>query len=189
MMLHILVELNIPALLLDKLLQAEKQAGLVRIRSFPEPSSMTGAAKTSLIVRREPLALVQNAESTYPRTAAWMKQGIEEVMGDFIWRAPCRILIAVPAVEALLFRRPDAIARAYGPVSGHLLEIGLISPRDALIKLDPNIEPDQVSLNIINELDETDIAALRAESPVRELLEFVEELQRDGVLATAAVGP
>jgi hypothetical protein len=188
-MLHILVELNTPASLLAKVLQAEQHAGLVRIRSFPEPSSMTASAKTLLIVRREPVAVVQNAESTYPRTAAWMRQDIEEVMGDIIWRAPFRILIAVPAVEALLFRRPDAIARAYGPVSEHLLEVGLISPRDALMKLDQNISTDQISLNIIKELDDADIAALRAESPARELLEFVEELQRDGALAAAAVGP
>ncbi len=188
MMLHILVELNSPGMILDKLLQAEQQAGLVRIRSFPEPSYMTASARTLLVLRREPVAVVQNAESTYPRKAAWMKQDIEEYMGDFIWRAPFRILIAVPAVEAILFRRPDAIARAYGPVSEHLLEIGLISPRDALMKLGPNLEPDQVSLNIMNELDDTDIAALRTESPARELLEFVEELQRDGVLAAAAVG-
>jgi hypothetical protein len=188
MMLQILVELKIPALLLARVLEAEQQAGLVIVRSYPEPSSMTGSAKMFLAVRREPVAVVQNAESTYPRTAAWMKQGIEEVMWGTPQRAPFRILIAVPAVEALLFLMPDAIARAYGPVSEHLLEIGRISPRDALIKLDPTIEPDQVSLNIINELDETDIADLRGESPVRELLEFVEELQRDGVLATAAVG-
>ncbi len=188
-MLHILVELNIPALLLAKVLQSEQQAGLVKILSYPEPSSMTGSAKAFLLVRREPVAVVQNAESTYPRTAAWIRQGIEEVMGDSIWRAPFRILIAVPAVEALLFRRPDAIARAYGPVSEHVLEVGLISPRDALIKLDPNSSLDQVSLNIMKELDDADVAALRTESPVRELLEFVEELQRDGVLAAAAVAP
>ncbi len=176
-MLHILVESKTPGLLLAKMLEVEQQAALVKILSYPEPSSMTGSAKGFLAVRREPVAVVQNAESTYPRAAAWMRQGIEEVMGDIIWRAPFRILIAVPAVEALLFRRPDAIARAYGPVSEHLLEIGLISPRDALMKLDPYISPDQVSLNIIKELDDADIAALRGESPVRGLLEFVEELQ------------
>ena len=56
------------------------------------------------------------------------------------------------------------------------------------MKLDPNSSPDQVSLNIMKELDDTDIAALRTETPVRELLEFLEELQPNGVSTAAAVG-
>jgi hypothetical protein len=39
-------------------------------------------------------------------------------------------------------------------------------------------------LNIVNVLNDNDVAALRSESPVRELLEFIGELQRDGVLTT-----
>src|SRR5436190_1118602 len=96
---------------------------------------------------------------------------------------------AVPALEALLLRRPDAVARAYGQVSPSRLELGLISPRDAYPKLDPNVSIEQVALTIINELDDADVAALRAESPVLELLEFLGELQRDGVLTAAAAGP
>jgi hypothetical protein len=95
----------------------------------------------------------------------------------------------VPAVDALLFRRPDAVARAYGPVSPSLLELGRISPRDAFPKLDPNVSTEQGALTIINELDDTDAAALRAESPVRELLEFHGELQCDGMVTAAATGP
>ena len=86
MILNIMVESKTPGLLVAKLLQAEQQAGRVKILSYSEPSSMTGSAKGFLAVRREPVAVVQNAESTYPRAAAWMRQGIEEVMGDTIWR-------------------------------------------------------------------------------------------------------
>ena len=91
-------------------------------------------------------------------------------------------------MEALLFRRPDAVARAYGPVSEGLLELGLFSPRNALEKLDPNLARQQAAVKIIEKLDVADIAALREEPPMRELLEFLGELSRDNPVTAAAAG-
>ena len=42
-----------------------------------------------------------------------------------------------------------------------------------------------MAFNLIKELNAGDIDALRAESPIRDLLEFLGELQRDAVLTTA----
>src|SRR5438270_13642053 len=117
MMLHILLETNRAELLLVKLLQAERQAGSVTIRSDAIQTSLYASARTLLIVRREPVAVVLDAESTYPTVADRQRQAAEEVIGEAAWRAPLRILVAVPALEALLFRRPDAVARAYGQVT------------------------------------------------------------------------
>ncbi len=91
-----------------------------------------------------------------------------------------------------MFRRPGVIERVYGPVSESLLELGRISPPDAFQKLNPNVsveQVEQVSRRLIQELDDTDIAALRDEPEVRELLNFLGELQRDGVLMAAAAVP
>jgi hypothetical protein len=188
-MLHILVDSKTAEFLLVKLLQPEQQAGSLQCRFAAPMSSLYASARTLLIVRNEPVAVVLDAESTYPRVAAQQRQAAEEVIGDAAWRAPLRILVAVPAVDALLFRRPDAVARAYGPVPQSLLELGRISPRDAFAKLDSTVSLEQVALKIIHELDDADIAALQAESPMRELLEFLDELQRDGMVAAAASGP
>src|SRR5437016_1395375 len=114
-MLHILVESTTAEILLARFLQTEQQDGSIEIRAVAERSSLYGAAQAVLIMRREPVAVVLDSESTYPRVAARQRQGAEEVIGDAAWRAPLRILVAVPALEALLFRRPDAVARAYGP--------------------------------------------------------------------------
>src|SRR5690349_16350282 len=106
-MLHILVDSNAAEALLARLLQAEQQADSVKIRSVSELSSLYGAAKAVLIMRKEPVAVVLDAESTYPRAAARQREGALEVIGEAAWRAPLRILVAVPALEALLFRQPD----------------------------------------------------------------------------------
>ena len=93
----------------------------------------------------------------------------------------------VPALETLLFRRPDAIARAGGNPSPDVLELGRFSPRDALEKLDRNGMGHDPARQIIASLDDADVAALRAETPVRDLLEFLGEPRREGAVTAAAV--
>ncbi len=185
-MLHILVDSNTGEALLVKLLQAEQRAGSIRIRSSTIRSSLYSSARTLLMLRKEPVAVVLDADSTRSGVADLRRQSAEEVIGEAAGVAPLRILVAVPAMEALVFRRPDAIARAYGQVPQSLIELGLVSPWTALEKLDRTASTDQVSLNIVKELDDADVSALRAESPVRELLEFLGELQHDGAAVAAA---
>jgi hypothetical protein len=184
-MLHILVDSNSGDVLLAKLLQAEQQAGSIRIRSSKIRSSLYGSARGLLVVRKEPVAVVLDADSTRPGVADLRRQDAEEVIGKTAGAAPLKILVAVPALEALVFLRPDAVARAYGPVPQSLIELGLASPWTALEKLDRTASSEQVSLNIIEELDSADVTALRAESPVRELLEFLGEVQHHGAVAVA----
>ncbi len=185
-MLHVLVDSNTGEVLLARLLHAEQQAGSIRIRSFTIRSSLYGSARTLLMLRKEPVAVVVDADSSRPGVADRRRQDTGEVIGEAAYAAPLLILVAVPAMEALVFRRPDAVARAYGPVSQDLIELGLVSPWTALEKLDRTVSSDQVSLNIVKELDDADVMALRAESPVRELLEFLGELQHDGAVVAAA---
>ena len=131
-------------------------------------------------------AVVLDADSTVPRAVISRQQGAEEVIGEAVWAAPSRILVAVPSLEALLFRRPDAVARAFGPVSEIVVRLGRISPHDAYEELGKGTSGPQAAFEIIQALDDDDVAALRAESPIRELVEFLVELRRDGLVAAGA---
>jgi hypothetical protein len=185
-MLHVLTESESEAALLARILEAEHRAGAVESRRAAPPSSLYSAARTLLAVRNEPVAVLLDAGSTAPEAADRRRLAAEEVIGEAAGAAPSRILVAVPALEALLFRRPDALARAYGTISPGLLELGRVSPRDALEKLDPSGSASRASCDIIRALDDHDIAALRAESPIRDLLEFLGESQRRGAATAAA---
>jgi hypothetical protein len=186
-MLHVLVESKAAEALLAELLHGEQEAGFVHVQFIAFSSSLYASARTLLAVRDEPVAVVLNADSTNPAAAGRRRQEAEEVIGWTANTAPLRILVAVPALEALLFRRPDAIARAGGHLAPDVLELGQFSPRDALEKLDRNGLGHGASLKIIAILNDADVVALRAVPPVREVLEFLSELQREGV-ASAAVG-
>jgi hypothetical protein len=124
MMLHVLIESNSAGFLLVKVLEEEHQAGLIEFRCATPPSSLYAAARTLLAVRNEPVAVVLDADSTDPEAADRRRWVAEEVIGEAAGAAPLRILVAVPALEALLFRRPDAVARAYSYSPPGLLELG-----------------------------------------------------------------
>jgi hypothetical protein len=186
-MLHILVESNPAANVLLTLLAEEQDGGLVELRVSAPSSSLYGAARTLLGIRSEPVAVVLDAESTDEDAVERRQRSAEEVIGDAAGVAPLRVLVAVPALEALLFRRPDAVRRAFPQASESLVEVGLVSPWNALKRLDSCLSGPTASLHIVRGLNEQDVAALRAESPIKELLEFLGELQKDGT-ATAAAG-
>jgi hypothetical protein len=188
-MLYVLVESNTAAILLLKLLLQEQAAGSVEVWASRPMSSLYARARTLLTVRSEPVALVLDADSTDPEAARRRRLAAEEVVGEAAGEVPLRVLIAEPALEALLFLRPAAISRAFGPTPPDLPTLGRVSPRDALRKLDPSGSEHNASYQVTVALDDTDVMALRGEPPVRELLEFLDELRRSGVVAAGAAGP
>jgi hypothetical protein len=188
-MLNVLVGSNTAGMLLSKLMGPEQGAGLVVFRCAHPTSSLYSAAKTLLVIRREPVAIVLDADSTEPGAAAQVREEASEVVGESAAAAPLRIIVAVPAVESLLFRRPEAVRRAYGNTPSELIELGLVSPGNALERLNGATDRYNASFTIITNLNQEDIAALRDEPPVRELLEFLNELKASGATAIAAAAP
>jgi hypothetical protein len=171
--------------MLTKLLSAAREAGLIEIRAAAPSSSLYSAARTLLAVRDEPVALLLDADSTDPEAVARRRSSAEEVVGDVASAAPLRVLVAVPALEALLFLGPDPVERAFGAVAGdeRLLELGRMNPREALKRLDPAGHWWTASLNLVRALNDGDIADLRSAPPIHELLEFLRELHCSEVAA------
>jgi hypothetical protein len=65
------------------------------------------------------------------------------------------------------------------------MEIGRISPRDALKRLAPDGSEYHASCRLIQVLDDGDVAALRELSPIRGLLDFLEELRSNSAVVAA----
>jgi hypothetical protein len=142
-------------------------------------SSIYSTARTILAVRREPVALVLNADTTDPAAVSTRRQEVEEVIGEAASRAPFRWLLAVPALQSLLFSRPDLLTRTFGKgmfALDRVLDIGRFSPREAYRLLDPNGSEEATFGRLLEALSAEDLAALRKEPPVRELIAFVTEI-------------
>ncbi len=142
-------------------------------------SSIYSTARTLLAVRQEPVALVLDASATDPPTVSERRQAIQEVIGEAASRAPFHLLLAVPALQSLLFTRPVLIARAFGEGAdddGRISDIGRLSPREAYKRLGPVGSELSTAAKLMAALGAEDIAALRQESPIRELVAFLTEV-------------
>jgi hypothetical protein len=152
-------------------------------------SSIYSTARTLLAVRHEPVALVLDAGATDPDTVSERRQSIEEVIGETASRAQFLPLVAVPALQSLLFTRPALIARVFGEGAdqyGHIADIGRLIPREAYKRLDPAQSETSVATRLIEALDDEDVATLREDSLVRELIAFVTEVGSPVASASAA---
>jgi hypothetical protein len=185
---NVIIASNTSALLLLKLMEPEQNAGVVEFRAAYPSSSLYSAAKTLREFRREPVAVVLDAGSTDSRIADRIRGEAGEVIGEST-AAPLRILVAIPYLDSLVFRRPDAVRRVYPSATPERIDLGLVSPDDALLRLSPIADYHQSLFKIISNLDSSDIAALRLEAPVRDLLEFLSEVGLNGgVVHSAAAG-
>lgn len=185
-MLRILVNSNTVAMFLLKVLSAEQNAELVELRAADPLSSLYGSAKTFLGVKNEPVVVLLDANSSDQNVADRLRESAEEVIGEVAGAAPLRILVAVPAVESLLFERSDAVKRAFPHATDTDIEIGKLSPASALSRLDPSGSPPSATVAVLRQLNEEDVAAIRGLSPVKELLAFLAELRRDGIVSAVA---
>jgi hypothetical protein len=93
-----------------------------------------------LAVKRIPVAVVIDADSPEQEVASERRRSAEEVLGDAASGVPFRVIVAVPELEVLFFERPQLLKKVYGKsVTALVTELGQVSPRRALKKLDPDL--------------------------------------------------
>jgi hypothetical protein len=129
-----------------------------------------------LAEKRMPVAVVIDADSPEQEVAAERQRNAEEVLGDAASGVPFRVIVAVPELEILFFQRPQLLRKVYAKsVTALITELGQVSPRRALQKLDPNLSSEHLRFKILRAIDETDIKAVRATALIKVLLTFLTE--------------
>ncbi len=172
----VLTEANFDGMLLATLLGDEENRDGIEIRVVSGLSSGYSFARTMLAVKRIPVAVVIDADSPEQEVASERQRSAEEVLGDAAAGVPFRVIVAVPELEILFFKRPQLLKKVYGKsVTALITELGKVSPRRALQKLDPDLNYEHLRFKILKAMDEEDIKALRATALIKELLSFLRE--------------
>jgi len=176
MSVSVLTEANFDGMLLATLLADEEKRNGIEIGVVSGLSSGYSVARTMLAVKRIPVAVVIDADSPEQEVASERQRSVEEVLGDAASGVPFRVIVAVPELEILFFKRPQLLKKVYGKsVTTLITELGQVSPRRALQKLDPDLSYEHLRFKILRAMDEADIKALRATAPIKELLSFLRE--------------
>jgi hypothetical protein len=172
----VLTEANFDGMLLATLLADEEKRDGIEIGVVSGLSSGYSFARTMLAVKRIPVAIVIDADSPEEEVAPERRRNAEEVLGDAASGVPFRVIVAIPELEILFFTRPQLLKKVYGKkVTTLITELGQVSPRRALQKLDPDLSYEHLRFKILKAMDDVDINALRATALIEELLSFLRE--------------
>jgi len=174
MRVYLLVERDSDRAVFQRLLPAEIQPEITIVISG-ERSNIVSKARSLMVMKRRPVALVTNADTVEKDAINERLQMLEELVGSAAAGIPFKVILAVPEVESWFFEVPEFLERLSGKkLSPDQRELGELRPKEVLRRLFQDQGPSFV-YNLASELTEPEVKTLRETQPRKELIEFLTE--------------
>ena len=137
-------------------------------------NNLTSAARTLLVTRRKPLAVLVDADTVDESSVLDLRRETEEWIRAVSGGVPFKVFMMVPEIEALLFRVPVAIERITGqPLSADNMALSRYKPHQVIQQLGP--DKSVIIEQVVNGLTDEEVNVIRETSPIKELIEFLSE--------------
>jgi len=176
---YVLVEGPSDAAFLRRILPKEVLSG-AEIVNAGGSSGIPSLARSLLVRRQCPVAVVMDSDSVDPDVIEERQQGTEDLIRAADASIPVKVVVAIPEIEAWFLATPETIERMVGQkVSEEWLSSGKRDPKRALIWLAEKNNRSWDTNQAITALDDQDIQRIRAIPEVAELSAFLQETQQD----------
>jgi hypothetical protein len=143
--------------------------------------SIPSLARSMLVRRRRPIAVLIDAHSLDPDVIDERQQGTEELIRAANSSIPVKVVTAIPEIEAWLLTTPETVARLVGQsVSQEWLDLGKRDPKHALTSMAAKANRKWDTDEAIKSLDERDIQLIRTIPEVVALSEFLQNAKKNG---------
>ena len=173
---YVLVEGASDVALLRRILP-EKALEDVELVNAGGSSEIPSLARSLLVRRRRPVAVVMDSDSVEPDLIDERRQSTEGLIRLADASVPVKVISAIPQIEAWLLEAPEKIERIVGgKVSGERLELAKLDPRRTLTSLAEKNQRRWDANQAIDALDDEDIQRIRSIPEVEELSAFLEEM-------------
>lgn len=140
-------------------------------------AGITSLARSFLVRRRTPLAVVMDADSLDPTVINDRRESTEELIRAAAGSIPVKVVAVVPEIESWFFTVPEAIERVLGgKAPADLLALGSRDPKGVLEQLSHRSKGGWDSIRAIRTLDEQEIERIRARPDVTELSQFLQKV-------------
>jgi hypothetical protein len=177
---YVLVEAADDAAFLRRILPQEALSG-VQLVDASGSSGIPSLARTLLVRRRCPVAVVMDSGSVNPEVTDERRESTEELIRAAAATTPVKVVAAVPEIEAWLLAAPESIERYFGEkVSEEWLALAKGDPRGALRWFAKKHHKRWDMNQAVAALDIHDIELIRAVPEVAELTVFLQEMQNNG---------
>lgn len=149
----------------------------VELVSAGGSSGLPSLARSLLVRRKCPVAVVMDSDSVNPELIEERQQSTEDLIRAADATVPIKVISAVPEIEAWLLAAPEKIERIVGQkVSEEWLAMGKTNPRRALATLAEKNQKRWDTNQAIDALDDEDIMRIRAIPEVNELSVFLAKM-------------
>jgi hypothetical protein len=170
---YLVVEGLTDAKLLSSLLPPEIQEQTAVVPAGGR-ANLTSAARTLLVTRRKPLAVLVDADTVDASSVLDLRRETEEWIRAVSGGVPFKVFMMVPEIEALLFRVPAAVERIAGQqLSADNMTLSRYKPHQVILQLSQN--KSVIIEQIINGLTAEELNVIRETSPIKELIAFLSE--------------
>jgi hypothetical protein len=151
----------------------------VAITVAGERSNPTSIARTLLVTRRKPVAILVDTDSVDERRIQERAQIIQELIQAAAAGVPTRVILFIPHSEAVFFQAQGLLSRLFGePLPEDVRLLAGTSPKEALERLFAQGRGPRDLHALLDGLDDAGKEALRATWPARELLTFLQEVTK-----------
>jgi hypothetical protein len=141
-------------------------------------SSVKSIARSLVVRRQTPVAIVVDSDSTVPELVQMRIRETTEIVESVSVNTPVKVMLFVPELEAIFFQDLQLLSKllGYAP-SQDELSLAASQPRKVLAQLLAKSDKVRNRTEIINQLAEENINNLRDFSTIQELIEFLQSVR------------
>ncbi len=171
---YVVCEGECDAQILKRLLP-EEAVGDVEVVVAGGLSAVKSLAR-SLVVRRQcPVAIVADADAVVPEQVEQRLQDIQEIVGNIAANTPVKVVLAVPALEAVFFQDVSLLSKWLGHApSQDMLNLAIYQPKQALVQLIAQSDSIQSQSHLVEQLAHSEVEVLRGAPVIQELIQFLQ---------------
>lgn len=174
---YIVCEGERDAQLLKRLLPEESISN-VEIVAAGGLSAVKSLARSLIVRRQSPVAIVADADATIPEQVEQRLKDTEEIVGNIAVNTPVKVILAVPTLEIIFFQDVSLLSRLLGYVpSQDVLSLAVYQPWQALKLLISQSKNFQTQAQLVDQLTNEDLEVLRKATVVQEIIQFLQSVR------------
>jgi hypothetical protein len=161
-----------------KRLLSEELVGNVEIVAAGGLSAVKSLARSLVVRRQSPVAIVADADATIPEQVEQRLKDTEEIVENIAVNTPVKVILAVPTLEIIFFQDVSLLSRLLGYTpSQDLLSLAVHQPWQALNQLISQSKNLQSQSQLVDQLTTEDLEALRQAPVIQEIVQFLQSVR------------
>ena len=141
-------------------------------------SAVKSLARSLIVRRQSPVAIVADADATVPEQVEQRLKDTEEIVGNIAVNTPVKVILAVPTLEIIFFQDVSLLSRLLGYVpSQDVLSLAVYQPWQTLKQLISQSKNFQSQAQLVEQLTNEDLEVLRKAPVVQEIIQFLQSVR------------